>query len=245
MATPPSRAGTKGVPRARREEQILAAATEEFGSRGYAAASLPAVAARVGVTKTLLHQYFGAKQDLYLACLTPVGDRLVAVIRAAVAEGAAAPSAAAPSAAAPSAAAPSAAAPPAAAGTPLRVLRAIFTALEGRREAWFLVYETSLPPDSEAARRAAEYRAAVNRLAAEGTAGLLAAAGHEDPLDADALNHVWQGLVATLVRWWIKHPDQSPDAMARRCARLFAVAAALAPATAQGDVPGNVPGGAG
>ncbi|MFF2578423.1 TetR/AcrR family transcriptional regulator [Streptomyces goshikiensis] len=236
MATPPSRAGTKGVPRARREEQILAAATEEFGSRGYAAASLPAVAARVGVTKTLLHQYFGAKQDLYLACLTPVGDRLVAVIRAAVAEGAAA---------GPSVTAPSAAAPPAAAGTPLLVLRAIFTALEGRREAWFLVYETSLPPDSEAARRAAEYRAAVNRLAAEGTAGLLAAAGHEDPLDADALNHVWQGLVATLVRWWIKHPDQSPDAMARRCARLFAVAAALAPGAAQGDVPGNLPGGAG
>ncbi|MFE4206721.1 TetR/AcrR family transcriptional regulator [Streptomyces goshikiensis] len=261
MATPPSRAGTKGVPRARREEQILAAATEEFGSRGYAAASLPAVAARVGVTKTLLHQYFGAKQDLYLACLTPVGDRLVAVIRAAVAEGAAAgpsvtapsvtapsaaaPSAVAPSAVAPSAAASSAAAPPAAAGTPLLVLRAIFTALEGRREAWFLVYETSLPPGSEAARRAAEYRAAVNRLAADGTAGLLAAAGHEDPLDADALNHVWQGLVATLVRWWIKHPDQSPDAMARRCARLFAVAAALAPAAAQGDVPGNLPGGAG
>ncbi|MFD4130864.1 TetR/AcrR family transcriptional regulator [Streptomyces goshikiensis] len=224
MATPPSRAGTKGVPRARREEQILAAATEEFGAHGYAAASLPAVAARVGVTKTLLHQYFGAKQDLYLACLTPVGDRLVTVIREAVAEGAAAPSATGPSGAS---------------GTPLLVLRAIFTALEGRREAWFLVYETSLPPDSEAARRAAEYRAAVNRLAADGTAGLLAAAGHADPLDADALNHVWQGLVATLVRWWIKHPDQSPDAMARRCARLFAVAAALAPAAAQGDAPGG------
>ncbi|MER8091849.1 TetR/AcrR family transcriptional regulator [Streptomyces goshikiensis] len=246
MATPPSRAGTKGVPRARREEQILAAATEEFGSRGYAAASLPAVAARVGVTKTLLHQYFGAKQDLYLACLAPVGDRLVAVVRAAVAEGAAAaPSAGAPSAAGPSVATEAAAAAVAgpsaatAAGTPLLVLRAIFTALEGRREAWFLVYETALPPDSEAARRAAEYRAAVNRLAADGTAGLLAAAGHEDPLDADALNHVWQGLVATLVRWWIKHPDQSPDAMARRCARLFAVAAALAPTAAQGDVPGN------
>ncbi|MET7530564.1 TetR/AcrR family transcriptional regulator [Streptomyces goshikiensis] len=240
MATPPSRAGTKGVPRARREEQILAAATEEFGSRGYAAASLPAVAARVGVTKTLLHQYFGAKQDLYLACLTPVGDRLVAVIRAAVAEGAAV---------GPAEAGPSAAGPSAATGTPLLVLRAIFAALEGRREAWFLVYETSLPPDSEAARRAAGYRAAVNRLAADGTAGLLAAAGHADPLDADALNHVWQGLVATLVRWWIKHPDQSPDAMARRCARLFAVAAALAPAAAQGDAPGiasgNLPGGVG
>ncbi|MGW6834671.1 TetR/AcrR family transcriptional regulator [Streptomyces sp. NPDC054949] len=205
MATPRSKAGTKGVPRALREEQILAAATEEFGAHGYAGACLAAVAARVGVTKTLLHQYFGTKQDLHLACLDPVGDRLVAAMREAVAEdGATAP------------------------GTPLRVLRSIFNALEGRRESWFVLYDTSLPPDGEGARRAAAYRASVDRLAAGGTADLLRAAGSTDPLDADALNHVWQGLVATLVRWWIKHPDQSPDAMARRCARLFAVGAALA-----------------
>lgn len=205
MATPRSKAGTKGVPRALREEQILAAATEEFGAHGYAGASLAAVAARVGVTKTLLHQYFGTKQDLHLACLLPVGDRLVAAMREAVAEdGATAP------------------------GTPLRVLSAIFHALEGRRESWFVLYDTSLPPDGEGARRAAAYRASIDRLAAGGTADLLRAAGSTDPLDADALNHVWQGLVATLVRWWVRHPDQSPDAMARRCARLFAVGAALA-----------------
>ncbi|WP_392894934.1 TetR/AcrR family transcriptional regulator [Streptomyces sp. LN699] len=205
MATPRSKAGTKGVPRALREEQILAAATEEFGAHGYAGASLAAVAARVGVTKTLLHQYFGTKQDLHLACLLPVGDRLVAAMREAVAEdGATAP------------------------GTPLRVLSAIFNALEGRRESWFVLYDTSLPPDGEGARRAAAYRASIDRLAAGGTADLLRAAGSTDPLDADALNHVWQGLVATLVRWWVRHPDQSPDAMAQRCARLFAVGAALA-----------------
>ncbi|WP_354637569.1 TetR/AcrR family transcriptional regulator [Kitasatospora camelliae] len=199
-ASAPGPAGTKGVPRAVREQQILAAATEEFGRRGYAAANLAAIAARVGVTKTLLHQYFGTKQDLYLACLAPAGDLLLDVIRTAMAQDGG----------------------PVGPRTPLLVLRGIFTVLEGRREAWFVLYDTSLPPDSEPARVAAHYRGAIDRLAAAGTADLLRAAGSTDPLDADALAHAWRGLVTALVRWWIKHPDQSPDAMADRCARLFA-----------------------
>ncbi|MFC9583525.1 TetR/AcrR family transcriptional regulator [Streptomyces yangpuensis] len=208
MATPRSRAGTKGVPRHHRQQQILEAATQEFGTRGYAAASLPAIAERVGVTKTLLHQYFGTKEDLYLACLVPVGDRLLNTVRTAMGRDGTT------------------------AHTPLRVLESIFTALEGRREAWFVLYDTTLPADGAAARRAAEYWSAIDDLAAGGTADLLRATGSADPLDADALKYVWRDLVATLVRWWVKHPDQSPEAMTRRCARLFAAAAALTPAPA-------------
>ncbi|MFD3466776.1 TetR/AcrR family transcriptional regulator [Streptomyces sp. NPDC058682] len=208
MATPSShssKAGTKGVPRQHRRRQMLEAATEEFGTRGYAAASLPAIAARVGVTKTLLHQYFGTKEELYVACLVPVADRLLDTVRAAMGEGGAAPH------------------------TPLRVLHGIFTALEGQREAWFVLYDTTLPPGGEAVRRASEYWAAIDRLAAGGTAELLRAAGSTDPLDADALKYVWRDLVATLVRWWVKHPEQTPEAMTQRCARLFAAAATLTP----------------
>ncbi|MER6567199.1 TetR/AcrR family transcriptional regulator [Streptomyces sp. NPDC001093] len=201
MTTPPSKAGTKGVPRATRERQVLAAATEEFGRHGYEATTVAAIATRVGVTKPLLHHYFGSKQDLYLACLDPVGDRLLAAIRAAMAEH-------------------DADAPP----TPLRVLHALFTALDGRREAWFVLYDPTLPPDSEAAHRAAHYRDAIDDLAATGTADLLHTAGTSDPLDADALKHAWRGLCTALVRWWINHPDQSPDAMTRRCARLLGTA---------------------
>ncbi|MGW0766624.1 TetR/AcrR family transcriptional regulator [Streptomyces sp. NPDC002676] len=196
-----SRAGTKGVPRAARERQVLAAATEEFGRHGYEATTVAAIATRVGVTKPLVHQYFGSKQDLYLACLDPVGDRLLGAIRAAMAE-------------------QDAGAPP----TPLRVLHALFTALDGQREAWFVLYDPSLPPDSEAAHRAAYYRDAIDDLAATGTADLLHAAGTSDPLDADALKHAWRGLCTALVRWWINHPDQSPEVMTRRCARLLGAA---------------------
>ncbi|MET9890335.1 TetR/AcrR family transcriptional regulator [Streptomyces sp. NPDC006465] len=200
MTTPSSRAGTKGVPRAAREQQVLAAATEEFGRRGYEATTVAVVAARVGVTKPLLHHYFGSKQDLYLACLNPVGDRLLDAIRAAMGEH-------------------TSDAPP----TALRVLHALFTALDGQREAWFVLYDTTLPPDSDAARRAEHYRRAIDDLAAVGTTDLLNAAGSSDPLDADALKYAWRGLCTALVRWWVTHPDQSPEAMAQRCARLFAV----------------------
>jgi AcrR family transcriptional regulator len=200
MTTTSSRAGTKGVPRAARERQVLAAATEEFGRRGYETTTVAAIAARVGVTKPLLHQYFGSKQDLYLACLNPVGDRLLEAIRTAMAED-------------------DTGAPP----TPLRVLNGLFTALDEQREAWFVLYDPSLPPDSAAAQRAAYYRGAVDDLAAIGTADLLHAGGSSDPLDADALKHAWRGLCTALVRWWINHPDQTPEAMTQRCARLFAV----------------------
>ncbi|MFG2330946.1 TetR/AcrR family transcriptional regulator [Streptomyces sp. NPDC048604] len=201
MTTVPAKAGTKGMPRAARERQALAAATEEFGRHGYEATTMAAIASRVGVTKPLLHQYFGGKQDLYLACLNPIGDRLLGAVRTAMTE-------------------PAAGAPP----TPLRVMDALFTALEGQREAWFVLYDATLPPGSDAAHRAAHYRDAIDDLAASGAADLLHTAGSDDPLDADALKYAWRGLCTALVRWWINHPDQSPEAMTRRCARIFAAA---------------------
>ncbi|GAA2766698.1 TetR/AcrR family transcriptional regulator [Streptomyces paradoxus] len=204
MTMPPSKAGTKGVPRAARERQVLDAATQEFGRHGYEATTVAAIATKVGVTKPLLHHYFGSKQDLYLACLNPVGDRLLHAVRTAMAE-------------------PAATAQP----TALRVLHALFTALDGQREAWFVLYDTTLPPDSDAARRAAYFRRAIDDLAATGTADLLRTTGSGDPLDADALAYAWRGLCTALVRWWVGHPDQSPEAMTQRCARLFAAGRTL------------------
>ncbi|MFI8893782.1 TetR/AcrR family transcriptional regulator [Streptomyces paradoxus] len=204
MTMPPSKAGTKGVPRAARERQVLDAATEEFGRHGYEATTVAAIATRVGVTKPLLHHYFGSKQDLYLACLNPIGDRLLHAVRTAMTEPAATPQ-----------------------PTALRVLHALFTALDGRREAWFVLYDATLPPGSDAARRAAHYRRAIDDLAATGTADLLRTTGSGDPLDADALAYAWRGLCTALVRWWAGHPDQSPEAMTQRCARLFAAGRVL------------------
>src|SRR5262245_9101334 len=65
--------GTKGVPRADREQQILDAAVAGFGERGYAHASMAAIARRAGISKPLVYEYFGSKEGLYLACLRRAG----------------------------------------------------------------------------------------------------------------------------------------------------------------------------
>ncbi|MFI8280452.1 TetR/AcrR family transcriptional regulator [Streptomyces sp. NPDC085929] len=193
-------AGTKGVPRAEREEQILAAAMEEFGRDGHASASMAAIARRVGVTKPMLYAYFDSKDGLYLACLEHIAARVIAAIDAAMAGGPAAT---------------------AEEELPHVVLTGLFTALEDRRHAWFVLYDRTLPPGSELRLAAQRHREAIDGLAATGTAALLSGHGNEDPLDADALKHVWTGTVSALMGWWIAHPEQSAQDMSARCARLL------------------------
>ncbi len=69
--------GTKGVPRAEREQQIVAAAVDEFAESGYAGASMVVIARRAGISKPLVYQYFGSKDGLYLTCLHDVAGALL------------------------------------------------------------------------------------------------------------------------------------------------------------------------
>ncbi|MEG9549614.1 TetR/AcrR family transcriptional regulator [Streptomyces fimicarius] len=196
-------AGTKGVPRARREAQILAAAMEEFGRHGHASASMASIARRVGVTKPMLYTYFGSKDGLYLACLEQIAPRLRSAIERAMTPDPPGVT-------------------PAASNVPPRVLAAVFDVLEEQREAWFVLYDRTLKPGSDLHVAAHAHRAAIDELAASGTADVLHGRGNRDPLDADALKHVWTGTVGALVGWWISHPEQSATEMAARCARLLA-----------------------
>ena len=50
-------------------EAILAAATESFGSSGYAATTIRGVAREAGVDPALVHHYFGSKQQLFAAAM--------------------------------------------------------------------------------------------------------------------------------------------------------------------------------
>ena len=70
------------LPRAQRREQILAAATEAFARRGFAATSLDDIAAEAAVTRVILYRHFESKTDLYQAVL----DRMCARLDAHVAE---------------------------------------------------------------------------------------------------------------------------------------------------------------
>jgi AcrR family transcriptional regulator len=70
------------LPRARRREQILGAATQAFARAGFASTSLDDIAAEAGITKVILYRHFESKTDLYQAVL----DRVCALLATHVGE---------------------------------------------------------------------------------------------------------------------------------------------------------------
>ncbi|MET8430003.1 TetR/AcrR family transcriptional regulator [Nocardia sp. NPDC004860] len=190
-------AGTKGVPRAEREAQILDVAAAEIARVGYAGLSPAVVAAGAGVSKPLVYGYFGSKDGLYVACV----ERAAGVLGDAIDE--------------------------AMSGTASlemaeRTLAAIFTALEPRPYDWKVVHDQSHPAEGPAAAAALAARARIDAQTDRGVGAFVAGHGLTDPRDLSALIAVWTGLVAALVDWWLSHPDETAEAMIARSARLFA-----------------------
>jgi AcrR family transcriptional regulator len=56
-----------------RRDQILDAANELFAERGYADVSVEDIAIGAGVTRGLVHHYFGGRKDVYVALLQRIG----------------------------------------------------------------------------------------------------------------------------------------------------------------------------
>lgn len=185
------------MPRADREQQIVSVAVEEFAERGYAGASMVAIAGRAGISKPLIYQYFGSKDGLYLSCLREIADALLNRLE------------------------PEWQREDDSVGHRLIVLQAFFEALEPRRTAWRLLYDPSMPDTGEIADVARAYRDRTAEVASSGSARFLQARGNHDPEDASALSAVWMGLVDSLVMWWVEHPGQSAADMTARCARLM------------------------
>lgn len=190
------KAGTKGVSRGERERQIIDVAVEEFGRHGYAGVSVAVVARRAGISKPLIYSYFDSKDGLYLACVHHVGALLADSVAAARSRSGST-------------------------GHAVDTLTAIFTAVEHCPYAWSVLYDPALPPAGEPRDAVHLYRERLAVMGAAGAAQLLAGAGHDDPLDHDLLNHVWQHAVTAVMRWWFEHPEQNTSEMTARCARLL------------------------
>ena len=56
-----------------RREQILDAANELFAERGYDEVSVEEIASSAGVTRGLVHHYFGGRKEVYIALLERIG----------------------------------------------------------------------------------------------------------------------------------------------------------------------------
>lgn len=189
--------GTKGVPRAEREGQIVAVAVDEFAASGYAGASMSLIAGRAGISKPLIYQYFGSKEGLYLACLHHVAGALLARLELAQLQ------------------------EDDSVASRVHTLQAIFEALEPQRNAWRLLYDTTMPTTGEIADAARAYQDRTADSAASGSERFLRSRGQASKLDAGALSAAWMGLVNALVTWWIEHPEESAEDMTQRCYRLI------------------------
>ncbi|MFI2436836.1 TetR/AcrR family transcriptional regulator [Streptomyces sp. NPDC018693] len=75
---------TKRMPRAVREQQMLDAAVQIFGQRGYMAASMDEIAELAGVSKPLVYLYLNSKEDLFTACIRREAGALVEAVRSGV-----------------------------------------------------------------------------------------------------------------------------------------------------------------
>jgi AcrR family transcriptional regulator len=74
--------GTKRLPRAVREQQMLDAAVQMFSVNGYHETSMDTIAAEAQISKPMLYLYYGSKEDLFGACLNREMSRFIDVVRA-------------------------------------------------------------------------------------------------------------------------------------------------------------------
>jgi AcrR family transcriptional regulator len=158
------------LPRAEREAQMLSTARALFAARGYADVTMDEVARAVGVTKPLLYNYYGNKEQLFLACMEPAAEALVDAVVSAVQGADDAPGA-------------------------LRAgIHAFFAFLDSDGEAWRLLHDETLPAGGEIAARVGEYRARMEALV---TASIRSESRAVEPLSvaifgaAEALGRWW------------------------------------------------------
>jgi len=162
-------------------EQTLTEAHALFAEGGYAAVTMDEIAARVGVTKPLLYNYFGNKERLYIACMERAAESLTTTVAESVA---------------------ATASPAEALGAGVH---AFFAFLDSDRAAWAVLFDETLPRGGEVAERVGEHRGRILTLVSDSMLTQMperrrAAARTE----VEALSTALLGAAEALARWWLR-----------------------------------------
>jgi AcrR family transcriptional regulator len=187
-----SQAGTRGVPRAEREAQMLDVASHVFGARGYHAASMIEIAEGIGTSKTMLYAYFGSKERLYLACVSRGGQLLLDRMR-----GAAPPDL------------------PAAQRLWAGAL-AFFEHVSERRAEWRVLYQEAVLESGPLAAKVAELRQEISDVVRR----VIEQAAHErgatplDPARTEAFAQAFVGAGESLANWSVRGSAASAESLA-------------------------------
>lgn len=182
------------VPREVRRKHLLAVATELFIERGFEGTSMDELARRAGVSKPVVYDLVGSKQDLYRDIVAEQAADLARRIAEAVG------------------------------AEPRREARlhagalAFFRFVEERRATWSSLMSPEATPLIEeigAARRL--HTNLIGVLLAQGAAEV----GNEaDPVLVDACAHAINGAFDSVGTWWSAHPEVSAETLAELVTRL-------------------------
>jgi len=182
------------LPRAQREEQVLAVAYASFAAGGYDGSSMSAIADAAGVTKPILYSHFESKDGLYTACadqlVEPMLERVEHAARAAE--------------------------------TPDGQLWAgILAQLEfiaEHRAEWRVYVRDAATRGGTPGIALAQGRRRVTALLADLIELASETAGAPPPpeMERDAFAHALQGAVEQVASWWETYPEEAAEAVALR-----------------------------
>jgi AcrR family transcriptional regulator len=176
------------VPKEVRRRHVVGLASELFTERGYEGASMDELARRAGVSKPVVYDLVGSKEELFRDVMTLEAEALARRISEAVALEV----------------------------VPEERLRAgavaFFRFVGERKETWAsLMAMEAAAVTREVARVRRYHSKVVAGLLAQGAAEL----GAEfDPLVTDAIAHAINGACEALAMWWQEHPDVDAEVLA-------------------------------
>lgn len=203
------------VPRELRRRQILAVATELFVGRGFAATFMDEVAKGAGVTKPIVYELVGSKEQLFHEVVTAEVVRLATRVEAAVS------------------------------AEPDQTQRlragtlAFFQFIGERRAAWRSLMALSEAPVTAELGEARRFHArSVARLLSQGA---LESGAAVDPMILDAAAYAINGATEALALWWNDHPEAAPEALADLVTGLVAPGLLMLASAPAGAARGRLP----
>jgi len=172
------------VPRELRERQLLAVAEDLFAEAGYAGASMDELARRAGVSKPVVYDLLGSKEEVFRRCVARQAGELAGAVAAAVDDS----------------------------DDPAARVRAgilaFFTFVRSHRRLW----EALTADVSPFAAEAADLRRRQARLVATLLADSAAQLGVDiAAIRVDATAHLLNGAMEGLARWWGSHAEVSAE----------------------------------
>ncbi|MGH9170457.1 MAG: TetR/AcrR family transcriptional regulator [Acidimicrobiales bacterium] len=183
------------VPRDVRRRHVLDLASALFAEKGYSAASMDELARRAGVSKPVIYELVGNKEELFRRCMHQAADELAVRVTTAV-NGVEGPR-----------------------ESMLAGIEAWFSFIAQHRGIWDgLLSGEDLPVSREVAAMRRQQARVVARLLS-GTPGD-ADTGAPSAVFG-ALAHVVTGACESLAIWWREHPEMSPADLAELCTTVL------------------------